>query len=168
MLKRMKRVNTYLLYEIAGGIVYGLVLYVTFTWLAGYSLLGAYLWNLAFIVFGLAMDFYSQKMLQSTKLITWLKEAEDTEESYRLVQRAMKNSLSFKTILYAFYILILIVSQVIEFYPALGNENLRIFILANSYNVLFLVAVDTLIGQLIKDREKMERLSKQLEEEVFE
>lgn len=73
----------------------------------------------------------------------------------------MDNFVSFKTVLYVFYLFVLIVSQIIDFSSASGlvDECLGNFILTTQYSIVLLIAFDMLIGQFIKDREKMKKTS---------
>ena len=75
---------------------------------------------------------------------------------------------SFKTVLYMFYIFILIFSQIIDFYPALVGENIGNFISANSYSILLLIALDQVIGQFSKDRERVGKISEKLKKDLVE
>lgn len=126
--------------------------------LAGYSLLYAHFGNLALIVVGLAIDEYMYKMLQSKKLVAQLKQEKDMETNYRLIQWIMDNFVSFKSILYLFYIIILVVSKIIDFNPELLGDDIGSFIRANDYSILFLLAFDTLISQFTKDRTRMKKV----------
>ena len=168
MLNRIPKVVNYILYILWTNIIYGLILYWSYTWLAGYSLILAYFGNLALIVLGLALDELILKMYQSEKFVMELKKDMDAEKGYRLVQWLMDNFVSFKTVLYLFYLFILIASQIIDSNPALLGEGLRSFILANSYSILLLIAFDVLIGQFSKDREKMQKISAKLKKSLTE
>ena len=159
MLNKIKQISKHLIYIIGSNIIYGLIVYCVFKWLSGYSLLYAYLGNIVLIVSGLALDEYSQKMFQSEDLVKQLKEDKNSEKNYRLIQWIMDSFVSFKTILYLFYIFILIISQLIKFDPTLFSENIRNFIGANDYSILFLISLDTLIGQFSNDRERMKKIS---------
>jgi hypothetical protein len=159
MLNKIKQISKHLIYIIGTNIIYGLIVYFVFSWLTGYSLLYAYLGNLVLIISGLAIDNYSQKMFQSEKFIKQLKEDKNSEKNYRLFQWIIDNFVSFKAILYLFYIVILIISQLIKFEPALFSEDIRNFIGANDYSILFLISVDTVIGQFSNDKIKMKQIS---------
>jgi hypothetical protein len=165
---KIKQIGKHLLFIFYSNAIYGLILYFAFTWLAGYSLLFAYLGNLALIVLGLAWDEFNQKWLQSKKAVLLLKKEKDIEKNYRFVQQLMDSFVSIKTALYLFYIIILIFSQILDFYPALAGGNLGNFILANNYSILFLVAFDMLIGQFSKDRERMKKISAYLKKSLTE
>ena len=162
MLKKLKGKIKYIILEFLGNILYGLILFFGFNWLVKYSIIYAYLWNIALIISGLILDFYVQKTFQSDKLVMHLKKSKKIEKDYLLIQKAIENTVSFKTIFYMFYIIVLVFSKIIEFYPALFSENLREFIFSNSYSLLLLIAFDTLIGLYSKDRKKMKGISEDL------
>jgi len=60
--------------------VYGSILYFVFTWLAGFSLLYANLWNFALIVIAVSFDGYTDKILQSDETIAMLSKKYDIEK----------------------------------------------------------------------------------------
>ena len=159
MLNRIKKIGRHLLYAVFSNIIYGLILYHVCTWLAGYSLLYAYLGNLVLIIAGLALDELIYKMYRSKNLVVQLKKEKDIEKNYRLIQWHMDSFVSFKAVLYLFYIVVLVFSQIIEFSPApnLVGEDLGNFILTTQYSIVLLVALDMLIGQFAKDKEKMSK-----------
>jgi len=158
MLINIIRLSRYILCALIANAAYGVLLYFVFTWLAGYSLLYAYLGNLALIILILAIDEYTHKILQSEKFIMKLKKEKDPEKSYRSLEWGLSNFGSFKTDLYLFYVFILVFSQIIEFHPSLVGDNLGGFIRANSYSILFFIAFDTLLGQYSKDRKRMKEI----------
>ena len=168
MPNKIKQTGKYLLYILWSNIIYGLIVYYTFIWLSGYSLLYAYFGNLALIVFGLAIDGYSQKLLQSKKLVVQLKEDKNSEKNTRIVGMLIDSFVSFKTVLYLFYAFILIVSQIIDFYPLLVSENVKNFISANNYSILLLIALDMLTRQFSEDRERMQKLSEKFKKSLME
>ena len=168
MLKKIKQTGKNLLFSLLCIAVYGIVLYFVFTWLAGYSLLFAYLGNLALIVLVLAIDEHMVKIMQSDKFVMQLKKEKDPEKSYHTLQFHLDNFSSFKTDLYVFYILILVVSQIMEFHIVPVNENLGNFILANSYSIILLIALDMLIRQFTNDRARMKKISEMLKRKISE
>ncbi|MDR0326495.1 MAG: hypothetical protein LBI19_10450 [Oscillospiraceae bacterium] len=168
MLHKAKKISKHLLFILYSNVIYGLIIYFSFTWLAGYSLFLAYLGNLALIALGLVWDEFNQRAMYSKKLVSQLKKESDVEKSYRFIQKIVDSFVSFKTSLYLFYIIILIVSKMLDFYPALVGENLSNFILANNYSILFLIALDTLIGQFSRDRERMQKISDHLKQSITE
>ena len=168
MRSKIRQISRYAIYILWSNAIYGLIVYSVFTWLSPYSLLLAYGGNLALIFLGLALDEYSLKMLQSKKLVVQVKEEKDSEKNYRLVQQIMDSFVSFKTALYLFYLFILIFSQIINLYPAFANENIRNFIKANDYSVLFLLALDTLTARFTRDRERMKIISETFKKSMSE
>ena len=145
-------------------VVYGIIVYFVFVWLAKYSMLYAYFGNLVLILLLLAIDEYMLKLLQSKDYFERLLKEKKWEEIYGYIQK----SISFKTELYFFYVLILIFSQILEFYPTLVGENLGSFILANNYSILLLVALDMLIQQYSKDRKRMKKITDELKKSLTE
>jgi len=170
MSNKIKKILKYLSYILASNIIFGCIIYFTYTWLVGFSLLYAYLGNLALIILGLILDELAFKTYQSEKFVTAVKKEhrKEIEKNYRIIQWQMDNFVSFKATLYMFYVLILIFSQIIEFYPTLVGENLENFILANSYSILLLIAFDQIIGQFSKDRRKAKDILVKLKKDLFE
>ncbi|MDR3069849.1 MAG: hypothetical protein LBU38_02405 [Propionibacteriaceae bacterium] len=163
MLKKTIPRSKYLLAELLGTVIYGVVIYFVFTWLAGYSLLYAYFGNLALIVLLIASEEYLLRALESEAIFKRLSERETEEAAYRSLQKSIENNISFKTILYLFYVFILIFSKILETNPGLVGEDLSSFILSNNYSILLLIALDRLIGQFSNERERMNKLSAKLE-----
>ena len=155
MANKIKQISKYVFYLIWSNAIYGLLVYGVFTWLSNYSLLFAYLGNLALIILGLSIDECTLKMLQSKKLVKQVKKEKNSEQNYRFIQSIMESFISFKTALYLFYIFILLFSQILNFHPTIVGENVRNFIRANDYSILFLLATDTLIANFSKDRTRM-------------
>jgi hypothetical protein len=147
-----------------------LILYYVFTWLVGYSLVHAYLWNLAFLVFALVIDEYMLKMFQSKKLVMQLKKEKNAEKNFRFIQWMIDSFVSFKTILYVFYAFVLIVSQIIEFSSAsvVITGDLENFILMTKYNILLLIAFDMIIGHFSKDKERTKNISAKLKKNMVD
>ena len=167
MKNKIKKLCRHLLYIICTNFIYGVILYNVCTWLAGFSLMHAFLGNLALILMGLALDEQNYKMFQSDYLylqIAQIEKEKDRERNYRIIQWMMDSFVSFKTVLYVFYVFILIVSQVIDFNPALVGEDLGNFIIANRYSILLLIAFDMIIGQFSKDKERMEEIAAKFRE----
>lgn len=117
--------------------------------------------NLGLIILALVADEYAFKIydaaMQSKKAINELKKS-------RLFRFHLDAHISFKAILYLFYISIMIFSQIVDAYPTLVSENLRNFIVANEYSILLLIALDLFSGQFVKDRERVKRLSEEFED----
>ena len=168
MLDRIKQIGKRLLAYLVYIAIYGFVLYCIFTWLASYSLLFAYFGNLALIIIAITLDELMLKRIQSEKFVIYVKKLKDPEKSYRSVRRNLDTSVSLKTDLYVFYILVLIASQIIVFYPALVSEEIGNFIQANNYSILFLIAFDALARQFSKDRERIKKITEEFEKEFNE
>ncbi|MCL2111101.1 MAG: hypothetical protein FWH32_02385 [Clostridiales bacterium] len=128
--------------------------------------------NFALIVLGLALDEYTCKEYQSEKFAADLKTAMQksgkASKSYRIIRWHMDNFVSFKTVLYLFYIFILVASHIIAYNPALASEAFGNFIMANEYTILILIALDLLIRQFSIDRRKMRETSEKLERALAE
>ena len=163
---RIARIIKSILFILYTNVIYGFILYWVFVWLSGYSLLYAYLGNLALIIIGLVWDEYNQRLLRSEKLINMLKKEKDVEKNFRFLQMIINNFISFKTALYLFYAVILIVSQILSYSPALINTNIVNFIRANDYSILLLVAFDTIIANYIKDKQRMKETAQKLNESL--
>jgi len=159
MTKKLKRIGSYFLYILYSNALYGLILWYTCTWLAGYSLVYAYLGNLALIILGLLLDELTLRMYRSERTARDIKKEKNPEKALRALSWLTDSFVSFKASLYLFYLLLLIISQIIEFNPTLAGENLSNFILATKYSILLLVAYDLLLEQFSKDRKRMRELS---------
>lgn len=158
MLNKAKQISKYLLYALGTNVIFGVIYYLVFTWLVGYSLLYAYLGSLALIIIGLALD-NTLKYLTSEKAIIEIKRLpeKDREKNYLLIQWIMDSFVSFKTVLFVFYFFILVVSQIINIAPTLLGEDISNFILANSYGIVLLIAFDRIIAQFSKDRKETKK-----------
>lgn len=168
MLNKIIQISKFILYDVVFIIIYGVILYFIFIWLAGYSLLYAYLGNLALIFLVLAVDEYSIKTLESKDLTGRLMNEKDMEKSYNSIQDAINSSISFKTELYLFYVFILIFSQIIDFNPSLVGKDVSSFILANSYSIILLIAFDRIIQNFSNDRERMKKISANIKKSLDE
>jgi len=171
MLGKLKKALKVLLYAISSNVIFGSIIFFTFTWLAGFSILYAYLGNLALIIIGLLMDGHMVKSFQSKKLVTQIrqiKNPKDRELNYRLIKGVLNNFVSFKTVLYTLYILILVLAQIIDFYPTLFNNDIRNFLHANNYSILIIIAFDLALGEFLRDRKKSKDTLEKLENNMNE
>ena len=171
MSAKIRKTLKVLLYAISSNAIFGSIIFFTFTWLARYSVLYAYLGNLALIILGLLMDEHMIKSFQSKKLamqIKRIKKVKDRELNYRIIKGVLNNFVSFKTVLYTLYILILILAQIIDFYPTLFSEDIRSFILANNYSILIIVAFDLVLGEFLRDRKRSKDIMKVLDDNLNE
>ena len=150
-MKRLKQLGKYVGYVLFGGVLWGLAMYFIHTWIAGHSLLIAYLVNLVLIVMALISDELTFKVIETS-----LKSEEyhETLKKSGFIRFFLDAFISFKAILYLFYIVIMVFSQVIGYYPSLVPESLVDFIAANEYSILILIAVDLFSGQLQKDKQR--------------
>ena len=165
---KIKRIFNFIWFFIYSNVIYGLIVYFVFTWLSGYSLLLGYFGNLVLIILGLVLDACIFKELQSKELVQKLKKEKNPEQASRFLKLVTDNYVSFKTTLYLFYLIILVFSQIISFYPTLFGENISNFILANNYSILFLISFDMLSKQFSKDRAKMKSISENLAKSMDE
>jgi len=153
---QLKQFCKYLVYGLLAGALWGLLMYFTFTWLSGYSILLAYLGNVVLIIIALAADESTFKLydqfLESDELVGEL----DKSRFFHLFLDAF---VSFKAILYLFYILILFLSQIIDAYPGLVPASIEGFVHANNYSILILVAIDLFSGQLVVDKKRRTSLA---------
>ena len=154
------RINKYFIYDIIGMAVYGLILYFGYIWLSGISPVYGYIWNCVLIIIALSFDGFTNKMLHSNETILLFREKYNYEKIFRMI---VGGFISFKTLLYLFYMFILITSPIIDIKPTLLDKNIINFIQANNYSILFLIAFDTFIGQLSKDREKSKKIIERIE-----
>lgn len=68
---------------------------------------------------------------------------------------------SFKTILFIFYFIILIASQIINLVPNVVNEEMKSFVFANTYGIVLLISFERIFTQFSKDKKEMEKISKE-------
>jgi len=162
---RVRQLVEYVAYGLIAGVLWGLVMFFLFTWLVGYSVLLAYLVNIALIVAAVAADERAFRMydryLESDEALRRLARS----RFFRLFLDAF---VSFKAILYLFYILIMMFSQAIADYPGLVPQSVKAFISANEYSVVVLVAVDLFSGQLRIDRQRRRQLATRFEQRLTE
>ncbi|MDR2889193.1 MAG: hypothetical protein LBV33_05060 [Lachnospiraceae bacterium] len=165
---KIKKLINYLLYIIWSNTIYGLALYSAVTRVARESLLGAYFINIGLIIFGLVMDeLIVRKFFTPKKIISDYEKTKTEKEKrfYRLQTRFMThNFVSFKSSLYLFYILVLILSQVINFDPSLVGQDMANFIQTTDYSIILLVGLDDFGGQFFRDRERMKQCTEELED----
>ena len=168
MSAKIKKVIKYTAYILVTNILYWCAVYFTHTWLSGYSFLLAYLVNLAFILFGLALDGWMYRFYESEKFIAAMKKEKDIEKSFRMIRLQLDSFVSFKTVLYIFYGLIAVFSQIMDFYPELIGGNVGNFIKANSYSILLLIAFERISAQFARDRQRVGAISEKLERDLTE
>ncbi|MCL2051988.1 MAG: hypothetical protein FWG91_09730 [Lachnospiraceae bacterium] len=156
-----RRFNIYFIYDLLGASFYGLVLYFGFTWLAGFSFLYAHLWNIIMLIFAASINELSDKLVSSDEKLILLKQKYGAEKASLILTGGF---ISFKTVIYLFYLLILLASQINDFTPILINKSFENFIISNNYSVLLLIAFDSLIKQFSKDKKKAKTIEAKLKE----
>jgi hypothetical protein len=142
---------------IATNIIYGCILYFLIVWLAGYSLLHAYIGNLVMIALGLAADRMMLRYYTSPKLMAAIRREKNAEQNYRLVQWLIENYISFKALLYLFYAILLISSQVINFGNIEISEALNSFLRSTDYSILIVIAFDEFFERFTQGRKNAEK-----------
>lgn len=158
MRTKIKRAGGFLLYALLTNLIYGAILYLGFTWLAGFSEVIAHFWNLALIILGLAIDTSSKELIQTERLAKQLRSEKEVQQASGLINWIADHFVSFKTILYIFYALILVISPVIDLNPTLLGDSLTSFIQSNSYSILFVIAFDMIVAQVTKDSEDRKKM----------
>ena len=168
MLDFIKRNGKYFVYALFTNIIFGAIYYLVFWWLVRYSLLFAYLGCLVLIFIGLWLDKQTLKYIMSDKMVTELKKmAEaDQKKNLNLIKWILDSYVSFKTILFIFYFVIIIVSQVINIAPDFVGKDVSNFVMANSYGIVLLLAWDRIRGQFAKDRGEMKGKATLLEQQL--
>lgn len=152
---KFKQMRRFILYILFSNLIYGFVLYYSVTALARVSLVYAYVANLFFIVFGLLTDEYLLRSYASPKFVAKAKKEKNVEQNYKLMMLQLNSFVSFKTVLYLFYILVLVVSQITSFMPHFSSENLGNFLRTVDYSVILLLAYDEMRSQFSKDRDRV-------------
>ena len=170
MLKKIKQARKYVLYALVSNVLFGILYYCVFSWLSGFSLLYAYIGSLVLIFAGLWVDKYMMATISSQKLLAEIRRlnAADQVKNIRLLRWLVDSFVSFKTILFTFYLFVLIISQIVILDPFLVSAKLNDFLTANSYGIVLLIAIDMIIMQFGQDRREMESKSKALEERFKE
>jgi len=150
-------------YTLIMAAIYGFTAYILiYRQLAGESLLYTYVGNMVLIIIFLTVDYIIHGILQSKGFVI-------TEKSYRLARFLYLDSLvSFKTTVYLFYIVVLVVSQIISFRPTPANEEIANFFVTIEYGILFVIALDTLIGSVFKDMDRIDGISAKFKKFISE
>ena len=170
MWEYIKSNGKYFIYALFTNIIFGAIYYLVFWWLIRYSLLYAYFGCLLLIFIGLWLDKQTLEYITSDKLIVELKGMTqvDKKKNSSLIKWIFKSYVSFKTILFIFYFVIIIVSQIINIAPDFVGKDISNFVMANSYGIVLLLAWDRIKGQFAKDREEMEEKAISFEKQVNE
>ena len=130
--------------------------YVIYRNIAGGVPLYAYIWNLIFIVSILLLEKLIDRIILSKRFVV-------NEQTPPYMIAAAKllyvtHTISFKTALYAYYLIILLVSRAAVLEPAVISDHIRIYIHSVEYCVLLLIPFDKFTDQLIKDDKRTKKL----------
>jgi len=168
MLDRLRRISKHIAFAVISNVLYGFIVYFVYRQLVGYSLMYVYIVTIILIIIALLGDEMGVKVIESKLTIDSIKKDKNVESAYKQVQWFFDSWVSFKTVLYVFYIFILIASQIIKFEPDLVGGSLKNFIIANEYSILILVAYDQLTSQFSKDRDRIDKVAEKVKKAVFE
>lgn len=154
MMSRMFFLTKYILYAIFATTVYGCISYFSiYKQFAGLSLLYTYVGNMVMIILSLTLDSIIHGVLQSKDFVL-------TKKNYRFARfMYMDSYVSFRTTVYLFYIIILVVSQVLSFIPTPVNEDIEKFTTTIEYGIILVIAFDALIASVFKDMDRIVRIS---------
>jgi len=154
-----KATNTllYILESIVVACLFGLFsFYVIYRGGAGGIPLYAYSLNLAFIVVVLLLEkLLDNIMLSKSFTITPL-----TRPYKALMEKALylTHMVSFKTALYLYYLVILLVSRAATLEPDIISDYVRTYIHSVEYCVLLLIPFDKLLEQITKDEKRNKKI----------
>ena len=144
----------YIIYSAFTATLYGVFVYfVIYRLLANGNMLYAYILNIISIVVFLFLDKLGNNQLLSKNL----KIDNDAVWIY------LTSIVSFKTTLYLFYAFILIVSRVSLLEPELIDPEFQRFVLSIEYTLVLLVAYDKFFEHLIKDDQRLRKISKKFD-----
>jgi len=105
------------------------------------------------IILSLTLDSIIHGVLQSKDFVL-------TKKNYRFARfMYMDSYVSFRTTVYLFYIIILVVSQVLSFIPTPVNEDIEKFTTTIEYGIILVIAFDALIASVFKDMDRIVRIS---------
>ena len=123
--------------------------YVIYRRIAGEVPLYAYLWNLAFIVLLLLVEKFEDSFMLSKRFAI----TQQTEPYKVVLARVLyiTHIVSFKTALYLYYVVILLVSRAAVLEPTIISDYLRSYIHSIEYCVLLLIPFDKFLEQIVKD-----------------
>lgn len=151
---KTKNLSIYIAYALFNATLYGLFSYfVLYRALSGGVMLYSYLLNIAAIILLLLLDKFVNDILLSKEFII-------TKQNYVITSVVHGISLiSFRTVLYLFYIVILVVSRVSVLEPSLVNPDFQNFVLSIEYCLILLVVFDKFFEYLLKDNERIKMIS---------
>jgi|GEM_PF-542994 len=158
MLNKKLTLTIYFLSSCLFAVIYGLISYFgIYRGFAQENALLTYFLNLVFIVIGLILDHISMKYAYSKNPYL----TEDSIKQMSALTKILYQSalISFRTSLYAFYMIALILSRVTILEPNLIPFQLGNFLTSVEYGLILLIAADKLQEQLIKDEKRIEKIS---------
>jgi hypothetical protein len=144
----------YMVYAVINAAIYGVFsFFVIYRGLAGGVMLYSYLWNIAAIIVLLSIDKLVNNVLLSKEYII-------TKQNYFIsaVVHAL-SFISFRTVLYLFYIAVLIVSRMSILEPNLIPSEFQSFVLSIEYCLILLVVFDKFFAYLLQDDERIRRIA---------
>ena len=124
-----------------------LITIAVFNNVAGRSMIAATAINFAVILFFIIEDLVSDHFYAKHQA----KKQHKKPNIFKKIVAAYFTSVSFKTSLYLFYIFILVCSAIDTVDPGFFSEDFSLYLLTVEYGILVLVAVDTFLGQFLKD-----------------
>jgi len=147
----------YILESVVVACLFGLFsFFVIYRNIAGGVPLLAYVFNLLFIVGMLLLEkFLDNIMLSKSFTIT------PETRPYKAVMEKMlylAHMVSFKTALYLYYLVILLVSRAATLEPTIISDHIRIYIHSIEFCVLLLIPFDKFLEQILKDEKRNKKV----------
>ena len=154
-----KATNTifYILESVVVAFLFGLLsFFVIYRSIAGGIPLLAYSLNLVFIVGILLLE----KVIDSVMLSKNFTITPQTKPYRALMEKALylTHMVSFKTALYLYYLIILLVSRAATLEPTIISDYLRTYIHSVEYCVLLLIPFDKFLEQILKDEKRNKKV----------
>ena len=142
-------------------IIIGIITYfVIYGWLANGHLLTAYILNIAFIAIILVLDKAADHLMTKDEFLT-----EGRSRLRNIFARILfvTHLVSFKTALYLFYIVMLIVSRISILEPELIDIYHRGFINTVEYGIVLLIPLDKFVELMTKDDKRILKMIKRID-----
>jgi hypothetical protein len=168
----IKKIIGNAIYLSALGYAYCNVLYIVVDSLSDFSPFVAFAGNLLFILLMIAADEYSMRMYWRPDImyarLARYKNAKHREIALRFEKFSLQYYVSFRTFLFGFYIIVLIVSQIAKLYPDLLDASIVEFLGIIEYSVIFLLAFKDLGEEFPRDRKRAQKKLNEFEEYLAE
>lgn len=175
MSDRMRRLLGHLGYVVSSNILYGVALYWLVRCLAGYSLAHAYLGNLAMIAGGLALDTWMFKTYMSAEFVEHIRKVSvkthgivDVTVELKGLRWLADYYVSFKAVLYLFYAVLMVVSQVINLGGLTVDDGIAVFLQTTDYSLLIVIAIDEFFERYSQGRRRATRAFRALHKTLGE